>query len=147
MNKKDKQKAVDGLSKGKIEQRTCKLSSCSVKFIPSRKDKRFHTNACKDNYWKYHRDQAKVLADKKERKKPNHHAKLANSKILQKTLKALKKRKWSSTLEISLETESQCVGSDISALRTNGYDVECKYFGRSKDKRRLYKYKLKGKAA
>lgn len=72
----------------------------------------------------------------------NHHADIERSKRLQRVLRVLNKRKWSSTQQISREGRTEAAGSTISELRSNGYDIECKYFGANLDGGRVYKYRL-----
>ena len=61
---------------------------------------------------------------------------------LQKVLEILSDCKAHSTLEIANRANTVAAGSCISELRTNGYEIECKYKGLSDSNRKIYEYKL-----
>lgn len=67
---------------------------------------------------------------------------IENSKRLQKTLAILNTRGPSTTKQISDFTGSEATHSDIHELRQNGYDITCKYSGRSATGRKIYTYEL-----
>ena len=77
--------------------------------------------------------------------KMNHHANVEKSGRLQKVLEILSDCKAHSTLEIANRADTVAAGSCISELRTNGYEIECKYKGLSDSNRKIYEYKLGGK--
>lgn len=51
------------------------------------------------------------------------------------------------TLQIQQQTGSMAPGTDVSALRANGYIVSCAYEGRTASGAKLYRYVLHGRKA
>lgn len=76
-----------------------------------------------------------------------HAARIENSMRLQRTLGALADGKAHTTADISAATGSMAVHTDVHELRRNGYDVVCRYVGRSPTGRKVYAYRLKTKPA
>ena len=79
--------------------------------------------------------------------KPGFHAaSLAGSKPLQRVLQFLRMfGKTGITTAILAEYANvQNVATWVSALRHNGFDIECKYEGQSNDGARIYRYWLRG---
>lgn len=66
-----------------------------------------------------------------------HAARIETSDRLQKVLNVLSDGQWHSTLDIMLKTYLCAVGSAVSELRANGYDIECRCV-----KHGRYEYKL-----
>lgn len=58
-----------------------------------------------------------------------NHANASNSKRLKAVLKILADGKWHGTLAIMKRTWCCAVGTAISEIRANGYDVECRQVG------------------
>lgn len=73
----------------------------------------------------------------------NRHARLENSARLQRVLEVLKDGKWHTSLEIAMKARTVAPGSCISELRTNGFDIECRYRETTEDGRRVFEYRLK----
>jgi hypothetical protein len=61
---------------------------------------------------------------------------------MQKLLSFLQVSGWVSSMVIAKVTNSVAVHSDISDLRDNGKEIECKYMGLSENGRKIYAYKL-----
>lgn len=69
-----------------------------------------------------------------------HAANIETSERLQKVLHFLSDYNWHSTFEIMKATQLCAVGSAISEIRHNGYEIDCKCVGHG-----LFEYKLIGK--
>ena len=76
----------------------------------------------------------------------NRHARLENSARLQRVLEVLKDGKWHTSLEIAMKARTVAPGSCISELRTNGFDIECRYRETTEEGRRVFEYRLKREA-
>jgi hypothetical protein len=76
-----------------------------------------------------------------------HAAKADKSERLRQTLLAI--RSWgkygATGAQIQGHTGSMAVATDISELRQNGYNIECKYEGLSPYGRKIFRYTFKGK--
>lgn len=75
-----------------------------------------------------------------------HFAKIENNKPLQDILTLLRERgeRGATTAEIHSYASVENPATWVSALRKNGYSVECKYVGLSENKRKVYNYRLVG---
>ena len=73
----------------------------------------------------------------------NRHARLENSTRLQRVLEVLKDGKWHTSLEIAMKARTVAPGSCISELRTNGFDIECRYRETTEEGMRVFEYRLK----
>ena len=77
-----------------------------------------------------------------------HNAQLDGSERLRRTLSFI--RDWGglvrgvTSAEIQGHTGSMAVATDVSELRRNGLNIECKYIG-TRNGRRAYSYTYKGK--
>jgi len=79
-----------------------------------------------------------------------HHANIKKSERLRNTLKQLLYVNWGgkgykgkTTFEIQKKTGSMAVGTDISELRSNGFDIKCKYSHKdTKTGAKIYVYTL-----
>lgn len=67
---------------------------------------------------------------------------LSASSRLQKMLKALKKREWSTPAQLYAASRSANISADISDLRKNKYVIHCLRGGINKHGRRVNKFKL-----
>ena len=77
-----------------------------------------------------------------------HAADVAESKRLQAVLEALRSSEDGlTTREIIARTGTCAVNSVISELRANGFGIECRYMGKSKEGMRIYNYRLTGVAS
>ena len=76
-----------------------------------------------------------------------HNGRIENSDRLRRTLAFV--RSWGATgapsAEIQGFTGSMAVATDISEIRRNGYDIECKYVGMTDKGRKVYNYTYRGK--
>lgn len=70
-----------------------------------------------------------------------HAGKVATSKQLQDTLFLLQSGLWLSSNDIHAVTGSIAVGTDISALRANGFKILSRYKGLSAAHRKIWEYK------
>lgn len=76
-----------------------------------------------------------------------HFASLKTSPRLQRVYRVLSDGMPHTTLEIQSTAGVCAVGSTISELRRNGYEIECKCAGRKEDGAMVYRYRLLGRAA
>lgn len=66
-----------------------------------------------------------------------NYGKLETSELLQKTLAQLEQGGIRSTESIRKVTRSQAVHSDIAALRKNGLNIETRYLGKHRGRKRF----------
>ena len=71
-----------------------------------------------------------------------HFCNAKTSKRLIKTLMALRKYPWISTIELSRKTGLTNPARDISELRSNGKDVVCRYDKLSRNGNKIFRYRL-----
>ena len=72
-----------------------------------------------------------------------HHAKIATSDRLQTLLALLRQGGWWTTKELMLATGSVAQATDISELRSNGFDVESRRLTSLADtSRQVWSYRL-----
>ena len=72
-----------------------------------------------------------------------HHAKIENSLRLQRLLTLLREGGWWTTKELMLATMSCAVSTNISELRSNGFDVESRRLTSVLDhQRQVWSYRL-----
>ena len=72
-----------------------------------------------------------------------HHAKIETSDRLQRLLALLSQGGWWTTKELMLATGSVAQATDISELRSNGFDVESRRLKSVADhKRQVWSYRL-----
>ena len=72
-----------------------------------------------------------------------HHAKIATSDRLQRLLAILREGGWWTTKELMLKTGSVAQATDISELRSNGFDVESRRLTSVLDhQRQVWSYRL-----
>ena len=76
-------------------------------------------------------------------KKRNHHARVENSARLQRVLDVLSDGRWHSSLEIAMKARTVAPGSCVAELRSNGFDIECRYRETTEEGRRVFEYRLK----
>lgn len=78
-----------------------------------------------------------------------HNAQLDGSERLRRTLSFI--RDWGglvrgvTSAEIQAHTGSMAVATDVSEIRRNGYDIECKYDHMSENGRKVFRYFYRGK--
>jgi len=75
-----------------------------------------------------------------------HFADVAESKRLQRVLEALRAAGPAglTTREIIAATGTCAVNSVAAELRSNGYNVDCRYEGQSEEGMRIYRYRIIG---
>ena len=72
-----------------------------------------------------------------------HHAKIENSLRLQRLLTLLRQGGWWTTKELMMKTGSVAQATDISELRSNGFDVESRRLTSVVDtSRQVWSYRL-----
>ena len=72
-----------------------------------------------------------------------HHAKIETSNRLQKLLALLRQGGWWTTKELMLRTGSVAQATDISELRSNGFDIESRRLTSVMDVRRqVWSYRI-----
>ena len=72
-----------------------------------------------------------------------HHAKIENSLRLQRLLTILRQGGWWTTKDLMRETGSVAQATDISELRSNGFDVESRRLTSVLDhQRQVWSYRL-----
>ena len=72
-----------------------------------------------------------------------HHAKIATSDRLQRLLALLRQGGWWTTRELMLVTRSCAQATDISELRSNGFDIESRQVTSVADrKRQVWSYRI-----
>lgn len=75
-----------------------------------------------------------------------HNADIDRSARLKRTLDILKAFPDGATSwQIQTLSNSMAPATDISELRQNGYDIRCRYFGRTSTGRKIYQFRLNGK--
>lgn len=75
-----------------------------------------------------------------------HNADAEKSARLKRTLEVLHAfPEGATTWDIQCLTNSMAPATDISEIRQNGYDVICKYEGKTSTNRRIYRYRLNGR--
>lgn len=75
-----------------------------------------------------------------------HSADVDKSERLRRTLDVLNAfPEGAITWDIQCLTNSMAPATDISELRHNGYDVACKYEGKTSTNRRIFRYRLNSK--
>ena len=71
-----------------------------------------------------------------------HHAKIATSDRLQRLLALLRQGGWWTTRELMLVTRSCAQATDISELRSNGFDIESRQVTSVFYKRQVWSYRI-----
>ena len=72
-----------------------------------------------------------------------HHAKIETSNRLQRLLGLLRQGGWWTTKELMLKTGSVAQATDISELRSNGFDIESRRLTPELDsKRQVWSYRI-----
>lgn len=78
---------------------------------------------------------------KKRESRGMHFGKVKNSPPMRRVL-ALLKRKRQTTLELQIKAVVCNPATWVSALRKNGFNIVCKYMGKTENGHRVYRYQL-----
>ena len=75
-----------------------------------------------------------------------NNANAEKSARLQRTLEILRAfPEGATTFDLQCLSNSMAPATDVSECRANGYDIECRYQGKTSTGRRIYSYHYKGR--
>lgn len=119
----------------------CALKSCDKRFTPKTHNQKYCSVSCQEEVGK----RAYQAGKKKTGSRGMHFGRVSKSPAQRRILKLLQDGLPHTTRQIQDKARVCNPATWISALKMNGYNIECRYRGKDKFDNRIYYYQLKRK--